>query len=223
MLRPFAADDAALHVVGRDRHDRHGALGDEVAGQPLDGDRDDLLGLALGLLLRLLLDQADLLGGLVAGLVEHIVEQRPLGLVAGHRGDLLETFLSLSDEFRLLALSLGDLRLALAGRRLATRILEIARFERLETLLDRLFLALNALLDLLDLATALLDLSLSRLLRVQNDVLRLDLGLLADDFRFLTGLIENAQSGGARLLRLRGAALLPEPVDREGERACENQ
>ena len=83
MMRPFMSSLGSVHH--RDR-----ALGDELAGQPLDGDRDDLLGPAIGFLARLLLDQADVLGRLVARLLGHLLDEGPLGLVAGQAGGLLE-------------------------------------------------------------------------------------------------------------------------------------
>ena len=89
-VAPFAADDAALQIVARQMHHRDGALGDELARQAFDGDRDDLLGLAVGLLARLLLDQADALGGLVARLVHHLLDELLARLVAGEAGGLLE-------------------------------------------------------------------------------------------------------------------------------------
>ena len=43
----LAADDAPLHVVVGEVHDRHRALDDVVGGDPLDGQRDDPLARAL--------------------------------------------------------------------------------------------------------------------------------------------------------------------------------
>ena len=86
----LAADDAALHLVAGQRDHRDGALGDELAGQPLDGDRDDPLGAAIGFLARLLLDHADMLGRVVARLPDHLVDQAALGLLARQAGDRFE-------------------------------------------------------------------------------------------------------------------------------------
>src|SRR5258708_23606656 len=38
-VAPLAPDDASLHVVGRQRHGRHGALGDVLTRVALDGGR----------------------------------------------------------------------------------------------------------------------------------------------------------------------------------------
>ena len=48
----LAADDAALHVLGGERHDRDGGLGDDLGGEALHRRRDDLA----GALVRLFLD-----------------------------------------------------------------------------------------------------------------------------------------------------------------------
>jgi hypothetical protein len=43
----LAADDAALHLVGRQADDGDGALGGVVGGDALDGEREDVARLAL--------------------------------------------------------------------------------------------------------------------------------------------------------------------------------
>ena len=55
-VAPLAADDAALHVVGRQGDDRHGGLGDVVGGGALDGQREDVASAAVGFAARLFLD-----------------------------------------------------------------------------------------------------------------------------------------------------------------------
>ena len=65
----LAADDAALHVVGGQVHDRDGGLGDVVGGGALDAQREDVAGAPVGLPARLLIDLPDELGHLVARLV----------------------------------------------------------------------------------------------------------------------------------------------------------
>ena len=52
----LAPDDAALHVVGRQVHDRDRGLHGVVGGQALDGGGEHLLGLGVGGLARLLLE-----------------------------------------------------------------------------------------------------------------------------------------------------------------------
>ena len=46
----LAADDPALHLVGRQVDDRHRVLGCVVRGYPLHGGQDDVAGLVLGFL-----------------------------------------------------------------------------------------------------------------------------------------------------------------------------
>ena len=48
MLRPFAADDAALHVVAGDVHGADRRVGGVLGGVALDGGGQDLAGLLLG-------------------------------------------------------------------------------------------------------------------------------------------------------------------------------
>src|SRR3989441_8090174 len=86
-VSPLAADDAPLHVVAGERDDRDRALGDELPRQALDGDRDDLLGAAIGLLARLPLDLPDVPGRVVARLVEHLLGEGLLGLLARQRSE----------------------------------------------------------------------------------------------------------------------------------------
>jgi hypothetical protein len=69
------ADDAALHLVGRELDDRHRRLGGEVGGHALDGEGDDLARLALGFALSLLLDLADRVGGLGLGGLGQILQE----------------------------------------------------------------------------------------------------------------------------------------------------
>ena len=63
----LAADDAALHVVGRELHDRDGRLGGVAGGEALHHDGEDVahapVGVALGLLLDLAHDLARGRGG----------------------------------------------------------------------------------------------------------------------------------------------------------------
>ena len=87
----LAADDAALHLVVGQRDHRDRALGDELAGQPLDRDRDDPLGAPVGLLARLLLDHADMAWRRrvrACPIISSI--SGALGLLAGQAGDRFE-------------------------------------------------------------------------------------------------------------------------------------
>ena len=79
-VAPLAADDAPLHLVVRQRHGRDGGLGRVLGGDALDGQRDDLLGLALGVALGRLADLAQPVGGVGLGLLLHAPHQLGLGL-----------------------------------------------------------------------------------------------------------------------------------------------
>src|SRR5262249_28210643 len=94
----LAPDDAALHVVARQRDDRDRPLGDVFAGQTLDRDRDDLLRAPIPFLARFGLDVADVPGGVVTCFLGHLLDERPLRLVARHARRLLEALAHLVDQ-----------------------------------------------------------------------------------------------------------------------------
>ena len=82
----LAADDPALHVVGRELDDRHRRLGGVAGGQALHAHRQDVAHAALGLALGLLLDLADPPRGVVPGLLLDLLEQQLLGPGRRHAG-----------------------------------------------------------------------------------------------------------------------------------------
>ena len=86
----LAADDAALHVVGRELDHRHGGGGGVAGGEPADAGRDDVADAAVGLLLGLLLDAADHLRHVVADVVLGLLERALAGLRLGHARRALE-------------------------------------------------------------------------------------------------------------------------------------
>ena len=169
----LAADDAALHVVGRQVDHRDGGLGDVVGGGALDAQREDVAGAAVGLAARLFLDLAHELGHLVAGLVLGLLEQHVLGLRGAQPGDALEL------DHRLVvrvvelvgdALAVG---VAVAQRLLAAVLLGAARVE--------LLLALQqALLGLADLFATVAQLGLDLAAHLVHLFLGLEAGLLDD-------------------------------------------
>src|SRR5450830_775125 len=133
-VAPLAADDAALHVVGRQVDHRHGGLGDVVGGGALDGQREDVAGAAVGFAARLFLDLADQLGNLVARLVLRLLEQHVLGLRRAEPGDALELDHGLVvGDLQLVGDALG-LGVAVAQRLLATVLLRGARVDLLVAL-----------------------------------------------------------------------------------------
>ncbi len=78
----LAADDAALHVVARQRDHGDGALRGVVYRAALDGKRDDLVGLAVGFLLRLRYGLADELVRVLGDVLLDLREERVTGLLA---------------------------------------------------------------------------------------------------------------------------------------------
>ena len=86
----LAPDDAALHVVGGELDDADGRLGGMAGGEPLHDDGEDVADAPVGLPLGLLLDGADDLRAVVAGLVLELLEQLLAGLRGRHAGDALE-------------------------------------------------------------------------------------------------------------------------------------
>ena len=89
----LAADDAALHVVGGQLDHRDGRLGRVARGGPLDADRDDVAHAPIGLLARLVLDDADATGHVVARALLDLAQQQLLRLRRGQTRDALERLL----------------------------------------------------------------------------------------------------------------------------------
>src|SRR5215211_8346223 len=115
----LAADDAALHVVGRELHDRDRGLGRVAGGEPLHDDREDVAHAPVGVALGLLLDLAHQPRRVVADLLLELLEQVVLGLRRRHARGALE----LADEVLALAVYLplagGELLGAALDLRLA--------------------------------------------------------------------------------------------------------
>ena len=104
------ADDAALHVVGGQVHDRHRGLGRVPGGQALHDDGEDVAHAALGVALGLLLDLAHEPGGVVARALLDLREQDLLGLgdaQAGHALELAQVLLLALVEQLALAVELA--------------------------------------------------------------------------------------------------------------------
>ena len=76
----LTADDAALHVVGRQLDDRHRRLRRVAGREALHRDGEDRAHAALGVALGLLLDLAHEARGVVADLVLDLAQQALLGL-----------------------------------------------------------------------------------------------------------------------------------------------
>src|SRR5581483_11090286 len=166
------------------------------------------------------LDLPDVAGRVVARLLGHLLEERPLRLLARHPGRLLEALAHGVRQPVDLAPALLEPALALPERVVALGELRLALRERLDLLIDRLFLLGDPALHRLQLAPLLARLPLGFRLRLDGDVLRVDLGLLPERVALLPRLLDDAGGGrmGARL-ELRDATAA-EPVDQpDGERA----
>src|SRR5581483_1553558 len=185
-VAPLAADDPALHlVVGQGKH-RHRALGDELAGQAFDRDRDDALGAAVGFLARLLLDHPDLARGVMARLPDHLVDQLAARLLAGQPGDRLELGPRGFNQRLLLALALAERLFARAQGLVAAAEFGLAPLEVLQAFIDA-FLARGQLALQRGQLTALLaHLSLGLRARVHQQIFSLEFRLL--DYQFALGL-----------------------------------
>src|SRR2546428_9006347 len=86
----FTPDDPPFHLVGWEGDGGHRALGRVLGGDALDRDGEDLLRLAVGVLLRLLLEIPRERRGFAAGLILEPAQQLLLRLLRGEAGDLLE-------------------------------------------------------------------------------------------------------------------------------------
>ena len=86
----LAADDPALHLVGRQVDDRDGVLGGVVRGHALHRGDDDVAGLVLGVLAGGALDGPGELDRVVLGLLADGLEQDGLRVLGRHAGHALE-------------------------------------------------------------------------------------------------------------------------------------
>ena len=88
---PLDPDDPAAEVVVGQRDRRHRALRREIRRETLDGERHDLLGLAVRVALDLFLDEAHLAGRRLARLGPQCLGDLAFRLVPRERGGLFET------------------------------------------------------------------------------------------------------------------------------------
>jgi len=148
-IAALAADDASLHFVVGKRHDGYRRLRRMIGSAALDGSRDDLAGLLVGLLLHLRLDLLDLHGRLVTNLGFHVAQKVRLGILLRQAADLFE-------HIELALLDLGDLfLLVLDGGDTLCQILFLLLVD-VQLLVERFFLLLEAAFLLLQLVSALL-------------------------------------------------------------------
>ena len=175
------ADDASLHVVRGELHDRHRRLGGVARRHPLECVGDEVAGTAPGLGLGLLLHLANTARQLVPNSLFRARHDLGLGLAARHAGDTLELLQLL--VLRALELLLKLLHVCLAVGHTLIPSLEL-REAPVDVLLQRAqpFLCLDRLgpagLQLaLDVGTQADGLFLDLQLRLPADCLRLAAGL----------------------------------------------
>ena len=89
-IPPLAADNPALHVVGRKLDHGHSRLGGQISRHTLNGQRDNLASFLLGLLVRLLLDLSQTVGRVCPRCVLEIGDKLGLCVVPAQTGQLLE-------------------------------------------------------------------------------------------------------------------------------------
>ena len=179
-VAPLAADDAALHVIGRQLDHRDRRLGRVAGGDALERVRHEIARAPARLAPRLLLELARRAGELVPDQVLRALEQVRLRLDDGEARDPLELLHGLVLRGLQLLLELAHVRLAVREPLLAARDLLVAPR-------DLLLRGLRALVDLRDLGAAVGDLLLD--LRAQPDGLLacLDLPLAPDRLRLARG------------------------------------
>ena len=189
----LTADDPALHlVVGQVDHGNR-RLGGVVGGAALDGGGDDLSALLLRLVLELLLDLLDLLGGLMAHVLLDGIQQELLGLLLGQAGDLFQSL-------QLLLADLLGLRLGLLNARQTAVQLVLLALKGLGLLVQGGFLLLQTALLLGQLRPALLDFLVVFCARFMDLILGLQQHFLLPIFAGADRLVD--KPGG---LLLRGA------------------
>ena len=158
-IAALAPDYAALHLIIGQREHRDGALGDELAGEAFDCDRDDSFRATVGLFARLFFDDPDMLGGVGARLSDHLVHQGALGLLASQSGDRLELGPRLVDQRLMLFLFFAEIFLARAETLIAAVEVRLAPFECFLALFESLLAGFEFLFDRSYLAPAIAHLT----------------------------------------------------------------
>ena len=208
----LAADDAPLHVVAGQVHDRDRRLGDVVGGVALDREADDLAGLALGVALGGLADLGDAAGGLGLGLVLDVGHQAGARLVRAHPGDALELHGLLADQLVELAVAQLDRRLALAQLVLDALEVALLLLDQLDPAAERgLLLVEGALGGELGVA-GLLGLALDLLLEPQRLLAALQHGVAARGLGLALGLLEHVLGAVLRALEAVPPGARPDEV-----------
>ena len=177
-IAAFAANDSALHLVVGEREHRDSTLGDELARQPLDRNRNDPLAAAVSLFARLFLDDSNMLGGVGARLADHLVHQGALGFLARQAGDGFELGPSLVDMCLQHFFLVGETFLTRAQTLIAPVEIGLAPLECFLALFESLFACFEFLFDRGNLAPAIAHLAFGVGLGADHHVLCLEFSLL---------------------------------------------
>ena len=169
----LAPDDPALHLVARQRNDRHRNFRDIIRGAAADGCRDDLLCALVGFILELAFILIDPQRLFVRQFTLKIGKQIIFRLISRKAGDSFKHFkLARLDILGLLQLDIGLAQLVLKRLLLFFKVVEL--------FVDRLLLLLNSAFKAGNLRPAFLHFLFIILLKLVDIVLCLD-----DRFLFL--------------------------------------
>ena len=204
-VAPFAADDAALHVLAREIDDGDGVLRDVIRGHALDGHTEDLARFEMALFVGLGLDALDDLRRFELGVVLDAADQLALRFIHRQAGHLFELVALRFDQFSELAFALLQRFLTLADGPVAFLNLGHAGVELLRLLVEILFLLLEAPLADFQLVIALLRLAIEIRPHLQKFFFDLEVGFLALRLGGFAGILEDAVGAAACFVEQRGA------------------
>src|SRR5215207_7203794 len=133
----LAPDDAPLHLVVRQRDRGDGGLGGVLGGDPLNGQRYDLLRLALGVAAGALANLADPVRGLGLRLLLHPLHELVSCVDRRHPRERLQPAPLLTDHLVQLLLPVGDQLLLSANLTRAPPELLVALIEHVDLPVER--------------------------------------------------------------------------------------
>src|SRR5579862_36252 len=194
----LAADDAALHVVGRDLDHGDRRLCRVARGDALQRVGDEVPRPPLRLCTRLLLEHAHAPCELVAGQLLPALEQLPLRLLLRQPGDALERLLLRVLQLLQLVLERAEVRLAVGDALIAARELD-------ELALDLLLLRNEPLLDLHHRLPAVAEVGVDLGSQLHRLLACFDLRLAADGLGFAVRVLEDLPVEAPRLADARRA------------------
>src|SRR5689334_5949875 len=125
----FPTDDAPLHLVVRKRYCRYRALSRVLGGDPLNGERDNLLCLALGVASRGFPDLANTIRRVGVRLLFHATDELRLRVLSRHARHLLEAPALFANQRTQLLFALHHRFLATAEFARATAEIAVALLE----------------------------------------------------------------------------------------------